>query len=584
MTFIPSLMLILAGLTISFFLSMLWCYILLRVALMLRRRQTSRYSLVDDAVSLISCIGASRLPFCCIALVCAQQGDVVAFGSLLLLMTGAHCQSDFACRFLTFVLVAAMLRNTSRSLRLASLCYAVCQPVFPPKKGRDLILDLTEAVLNLGSCPHRSNLPIHRSQDVFKLCNEALAADCQLEVDERVTSEQEAAVGQSGASRPWQPRVTGTKRARDVDYAASGAVSTRAEAPASAVVATHGMSGQARPVPNQKRRSVHSVDAAALGLADLRFAAVSEELRSFVHDTFNCRIHAREAGGGGDCFFFAVAAALRSLALSDPVAKRIIEKRITDRLGHDANIAGVVMPLDLITVEIEDIMPILRKITTQQFLACTDEELLEHMIMFRNDETMGRSVWRDEWSPALVLTATGLGGMLDVHTVLAVGENEYACPGDYIIKHQDQSGLHLLLRVDGCKAKLANLRKELQMILETTGNMHWARDLDIPKLADALDLGIIMFSASDQGRPPIIKWIKAPGYARGDFPCWITLYNDEDKDGNPVHFQVAQLETLGSGEAGVCFFPTASLPPSLVAHYNFCNSKAVGEASHGAVN
>ena len=136
------------------------------------------------------------------------------------------------------------------------------------------------------------------------------------------------------------------------------------------------------------------------------------------------------------------------------------------------------------------------------------------------------------------------------------------------------------------RAKIRDLRNFMRCTFCQPGNNHWGTPMDIALLAEALNVGIIIFSSRSQGRgrDGTDKWIYGVNLARGDFPFWITLYNSEDGYGRPVHFQVAELTSQGPNDVEACYFSTSALPDALVTHYNQCNDKSVGEESQGGVS
>ena len=108
----------------------------------------------------------SRLMYWLLALVCAQNGDVIAIGCLILLISGVHCCSYLACRIWSFALVASMSCNLPSVLRVATLFFVLWKPFLPPKKDKvKLYAELVLSVQNLGRAPLRSQDPERRAED-----------------------------------------------------------------------------------------------------------------------------------------------------------------------------------------------------------------------------------------------------------------------------------------------------------------------------------------------------------------------------------------------------------------------------------
>ena len=114
-------------------------------------------------------VDTSRLLYWFLTFGRAYEGDTAACVCLILLMRGTHCHSQFACRVWSVALVNAMLADTLFAFRVAASCYALWNPLFPPKKDKAQIhTELALAVQNLGHVPCRSKVAGKRDEDKLR--------------------------------------------------------------------------------------------------------------------------------------------------------------------------------------------------------------------------------------------------------------------------------------------------------------------------------------------------------------------------------------------------------------------------------
>ena len=111
---------------------------------------------------------------------------------------------------------------------------------------------------------------------------------------------------------------------------------------------------------------------------------------------------------------------------------------------------------------------------------------------------------------------------------------------------------------------LAGVRSTLKAEFERTGNSHWGMETDVKHLAQALDIGFLVFADSLQknGSQCLVNLnlqnFEEPAY-------YVCLWWME-----PVHFRLCQLKLSDEGPWN-CFFKREDLPPSLRAHQMECN-------------
>ena len=103
----------------------------------------------------------------------ALQGDGAAFGCLILLMTGSHCHSYFACRIWSVALLAAMVGDSSSAVHVATFCFALWKPLLPPKKDKaklhgELALLVQAFLQEFGRVPGCSSDAERRSENKLR--------------------------------------------------------------------------------------------------------------------------------------------------------------------------------------------------------------------------------------------------------------------------------------------------------------------------------------------------------------------------------------------------------------------------------
>jgi len=214
----------------------------------------------------------------------------------------------------------------------------------------------------------------------------------------------------------------------------------------------------------------------------------------------------KETGGGGDCLFYSIAEALRSVGITSfsgynvtvPFLRSIVATRF---VGYDAS-SNSPPPI---------------KWNPSQFL--------ERLGVLATLEKHDTSSWFDGWSPSSILSA-----------------NHY------------RSSSGTVFRVDSTEGKASAVHHELSRC----GNVHWGSEMDILFLEDALNIGIILLRAST-GKVYPLSNLPSRRYV------YLTIYYEDD-----IHFQVAGIRVFDPGFATgfmkSAFFPP-ELPQFLLKWY-----------------
>ena len=124
--------------------------------------------------------------------------------------------------------------------------------------------------------------------------------------------------------------------------------------------------------------------------------------------------------------------------------------------------------------------------------------------------------------------------------------------------------------------KLTALKAAVGDRFTQMGQMHWGTTTDVGLLAEALNIGFIVFSSLMQGDG---RWIYGLNLKRAEFPFWILLYNS-----NEVHFQVPVLSNQEVLATPTSVYQTSELPRALAQHFELCNKMTIGQRDRGGVN
>ena len=95
---------------------------------------------IDIFFVMVDIFNASSFLYWALALVRVHEENVAAVVCLLLLLSGTHCHSKFACRVWSVALVSAMLGDIPSAFRLAVLCFALWKPMLPPEREKYQVL------------------------------------------------------------------------------------------------------------------------------------------------------------------------------------------------------------------------------------------------------------------------------------------------------------------------------------------------------------------------------------------------------------------------------------------------------------
>jgi hypothetical protein len=217
----------------------------------------------------------------------------------------------------------------------------------------------------------------------------------------------------------------------------------------------------------------------------------------------------------------------------------------------------------------------LRSLVKDRLSIMEPEVFLDFMITLEADERVQGADWPEGWSPQQELRRAGFQTLLDAENVRAVSANEDGRPEDIIIIFR-QDGRDEVWPLTGGRDKLAELKRTVSEHFAELGNNHWGTTTDIAMLAEALNIGFIVFGSHVLGSG---HWIHGLNLERADFPFWILLYN-----AGAVHFQLAEVSSQAAAEPPRSAFTTGDIPRGLAQHYNLCNEKHIGQGSSGGVS
>ena len=281
--------------------------------------------------------------------------------------------------------------------------------------------------------------------------------------------------------------------------------------------------------------------------------AVSEELQYFIQQltTSSSFLFAREAGAGGDCLFHSIGAVLTRMHLSPVQAARDF---IDASFGANDFISGK-----------QHLVQKLRGLVAlhvSQESTMTAEDLLNFVISSLQQCRIPGG-WLDQWDPLTLLHGCGFPELVYCNNVHAVGANEHGRPTDIIVSFDNGQGdRDARICVPDGASHLMKLRQSLYDIFNACGNMHWATDVDVRAISEALHVGFIIFTDFPQDSGSHIYSLHQ---THANYDWWILLYWF-----GRVHYKLMEWTDVNLGQ-GHYFFHRSNLPPVLLQAYNDAN-------------
>ena len=292
---------------------------------------------------------------------------------------------------------------------------------------------------------------------------------------------------------------------------------------------------------------------------------------SFLHRHIHAEacLQSLEAGGGGDCLFHSIGAAL---------------ERMSQGGSGPAEHIGSRCDVGMFRQSTEHVVGHLRRVVAASLLRWEEADLLNFLVGGSLEESSGR--WQDRWSPSRLLRGYGFGQLAGCDAVRAVGPNPCldSDSGDLVValtRSSAEAGgaasAEIFLPIAQGQSLLVALTNAVREEFEKCGNHHWGTVTDCRALSAYFDVGMLIFANSLQhGGTQCLVNVNA---LRGDHAYYIALWWHDS-----VHFRLAQYRG-GEGSPWRSFWSAEDLPPSLRAHYNLCNSRAhVGSARRVAVS
>ena len=284
-------------------------------------------------------------------------------------------------------------------------------------------------------------------------------------------------------------------------------------------------------------------------------------LRQHIHP--KACLQALEAGGRGDCLFHSIGAAL---------------ERMSEGGSGPAEHVGSRCDVGMFQKTTGHVVGHLRRVVAESLLAWEETDLLNFLVGGSLQEQTGG--WNDRWSPSTLLRVNGFGPLVGCDGVRAVGANPSlaADSGDLavaITRSSAEAGAaasaEIIVSIAQGQSLLVALKHAVREEFETCGNHHWGTVTDCRALSEYFDVGVLIFADNLQHRGA--QCLVNVDAVRGDYAYFIALWWDD-----PVHFRLAQYRE-GEGAPWRSFWSANDLPPSLRAHYNFCNPRAqIGSA------
>ena len=253
-----------------------------------------------------------------------------------------------------------------------------------------------------------------------------------------------------------------------------------------------------------------------------------------------------EVGGGGDCFFLSVAAALQRMIASGNPYKALVLSKVPRAIaeGERATLAAH-----------------LRKMVAVRFADMEPEQLLNELRTFSMCQQNGP--WPDSWSPVNLLANHHFQYLNEPNVDVVVGVEDSADgdDGDYTVGVRMTDGSYEYFTVAQGRSMMHAALADLQNVFCQMGNIHWATEADVARLAVSLDIGFFLLCEENAAGHHRCLYSTPLGAAASTFTMWVSLRYVPH-----VHFQLAEL--LASTNNGYrCFWTKQCLPESLRAQW-----------------
>ena len=253
-----------------------------------------------------------------------------------------------------------------------------------------------------------------------------------------------------------------------------------------------------------------------------------------------------EAGGGGDCFFLSVAAALqRMMAAGDPYRAHVLSK----------------VPRAIAEDERATLAAHLRKMVALRFADMEPEQLMNELRTFSMCQQNG--LWPDSWSPVDLLANNHLQFLNQQNIDVVVGIEDAADgdAGDYRVGVRMADGSYEYFTVAQGSSMMRAALEDLQNVFSQMGNVHWATEADVARLAVSLDIGFFLFCEEDEAGHNKCLYSTPLGTAASTYSMWVSLRYVPH-----VHFQLAELRK-SSNDRFACFWQAQNLPTAIIGHW-----------------
>ena len=265
-------------------------------------------------------------------------------------------------------------------------------------------------------------------------------------------------------------------------------------------------------------------------------------------DEYLLRVHrlrgfAAEVGGGGDCFFLAVAQSLQTL-------RKQVEKLpadVDELFLHGASRTVVAKRL--------------RDIVGKAVIAWTPHRFVDFVTTCLGLEVAG--TWLDRWKMSSLLGATPFAFLKTVNSVEKVLVVESNC----LVLHCKhlESTVPVVSTISKGLDELSALQRVVARHLSEAGNNHWATDLDVDILSKELKICFCIVGNEPVGAVPaegevVPNVLHAYTDAPADVKLWVSLYNISHQ-----HFQSLFFDLESGFQSG---FLAKEIPASLVDAMN----------------
>ena len=149
----------------------------------------------------------------------------------------------------------------------------------------------------------------------------------------------------------------------------------------------------------------------------------------------------------------------------------------------------------------------------------------------------------------------------NIDVVVGIEDAADGDAGDYRVGVRMADGSYEYFTVAQGRSMMRAALEDLQNVFSQMGNVHWATEADVARLAVSLDIGFFLFCEEDDTGHNKCLYSTPLGTAASTYSMWVSLRYVPH-----VHFQLAELRK-STNDRFTCFWQTQNLPTAIIGHW-----------------